>query len=158
MGWYCLHLKSRLEFVAEKGLIEQSFEVYLPKTVDRKIHRKPKVKPLFPAYMFIFLKKGIDDFKVVKYTKGVRSFAPRIEPLTVPVHIIENLKNRERSGFTTLDENTYKKGDDVTIISGPFSMYEGTIKKTDKDRIWVIFEEMGVNVIEINSIDLKFTN
>ena len=155
MSWFCLFLKSRSEFIAERGLIEQGYAVYLPKTITYK-DNKPKVKPLFPEYMFIKLQEGIDDFKAVKYTKGVRCFTPKSDPIAVPDSIIEELKSREdEQGKHNLAENTHSPGDEVSVISGPFSMYDAIIHKTTGNRIWVIFDAMGKIPVEVDKSAIK---
>lgn len=159
MSWFCLFLKSRLEFIAEKGLKEQDYEVYLPKTIDYRVIKNPKIKPLFPEYMFIKLREGIDDFNPVKFTKGVRCFAPHSEPMAIPNFIIEELKrNEDETGTHELAENAHNIGDSVAIISGPFSMYEAIIHKTVGGRIWVIFDAMGKIPVEVNKMNINALN
>ena len=159
MNWYCLFLKSRSEFNAERGLIEQGFEVYLPKTVEHKLHNKPKTKPLFPEYMFIKLEIGKHDFNKVKFTKGVRCFTPQPTPLVVPDYVIVMLKTMEIKGIHELAENKYKQGDEIIATNGPFSMYKAIISKIKGDRIWVIFDNMTKrNAIEMNALDIESTN
>ena len=153
MKWYCLFLKGRSEFTAETGLLEQGFEVYLPKAIDNKTK---KIKPLFPEYMFINLEIGVDDFNAVKYTKGVRCFTPTQNPTQVPTRIIEELKSHgNNEGMHQIIKDTYYIGKSVTVVKGSFNMYEAIIHKVAKDRIWVIFDMMSDTLVEISKNDIK---
>lgn len=152
--WYCLFLKAGSEFTAERGLLEQHFDIYLPKTVDTK-GKKPRRVPLFPAYMFINLEMGVDDIHAVKNTKGVRNFSPSKIPVSMPADVIDYLKSQEIDGVHDLERNHYQRGDRVRIEGGPFDMYEAIIHRTEADRIWVIFDLLVNTPIEINKLNLK---
>lgn len=156
MDWYCLYLKSRSEFVAERGLMEQNFDVYLPKTIDYKIDIVGKIKPLFPEYMFINLEIGMHDFKSVKYTKGVKRFAPNAEPLIISDQLIDTIKEMENSkGFHEVDSNHYHVDDKVTILDGPFAMYDAIIGSVEGDRIRIFFEYVEHKMtIEVSKLDI----
>lgn len=159
MSWYCLHLKGNQEFRAEENLLEQNYDVYLPKILDCKLHKKPKVKPLFPEYMFINLIVGEHDFKAVKNTRGIRAFAPKslTDPIPIDDKIIVELKSWENSqGFHEISESQFYVGEDVVITKGPFDMRQAIVERVEGERIWIIFEIASKNIsMEINKLHIE---
>lgn len=131
-GFWCLvYTKPRQERVAYKNLSNQFCEVYLPLlTVKKRVNRvlKSVDTPMFPRYVFLYMRPDIDAFAPIHSTKGVShlvKFGANVA--RVPEEFISFLKQHESTGVEASSE-LFKPGDRVAIEAGPFEGYEAIFK------------------------------
>lgn len=135
--WYLIQTKPKQEIVAEENISNQGFEVYLP-----KFKLDGKSKPLFPGYIFAYLAQDI-NWTPVFSTKGVLRFVRfGSEFAIVPEHVINLImKNEQKTTDQIIELSRYKKGDKLTVTSGPLAGFDVTFEKyTNDERIIVLFK------------------
>ena len=99
-NWYLVYSKARQEGIAERGLAEQGYDVYLPMLRTRRRRAKGMVEidePLFPRYLFVAPTDQEQSISPVRYTAGVSKlvrFSAEFEP--VPQSMIEATARRAR--------------------------------------------------------------
>lgn len=147
LEWYLLQLKPNSFKIAETNLNRQQFQTFLPmlRITQRKSNRfKEIVRPLFPGYMFVALHPKKDSWSKVNSTRGVSklvSFGER--PAPVSHGLVEEIKNRCDASGHLSPPAQLKIGDNVTLVSGPFTNFIATIENIDAEkRIWVLMELM----------------
>jgi transcriptional antiterminator RfaH len=160
--WYVIQTKPRQEAIAEANLNRQSFEVYYPQILEPRRCRgkwKESVQPLFPRYLFAHLNLTCDNIAPIRSTHGVTKmvkFGELIRP--VPDGFIQQLQQAEDplTGLHKPDLSLFKKGDEVVIVSGPFSGQKGVFQATNgAERVVILLELLGrTNAVIVNQHDL----
>ena len=146
--WYLLQFKPNSYRIAERNLQRQGFETFLP--MQKITHRKGSrfvsdVKPFFPGYMFVNVNSDLAPWRTINSTMGVSSLVSlEREPKPLPLQLISGLMLRCDASNTILPPNSFKVGDHVEMISGPFADFIAMVDMIDpKQRIWVLMEFMG---------------
>ena len=98
MSWIVVQIKPNSELKAKVNLVSQGFNVFFPKilrTVSQFNKIKPKIKPLFPGYLFVKLDYNKKYWKI-NYTVGVlRIVRFNSESLPfLPLTYFEEIKKR----------------------------------------------------------------
>ena len=125
-NWYIIHIKPAKEQVVKAQLSRIGIETFYPKIRVKK-GKTEKVEPMFPLYMFakFSLEK---DFINVNYTRGVRRVVRFGENVpSVSEELIQSLK--KISGGKLVKEETFKVGETVEILEGPFRGFIGEVLK-----------------------------
>src|SRR5450432_1144425 len=96
--WYLIRTKPGGEATAQKNLIRQGFEIYLPRvrqTVRRLGRWRENIAPLFPRYLFLRLAEGEQALAPVRSSTGV-THVVRFGSCyaIVPDHIVRSLQGR----------------------------------------------------------------
>ena len=146
--WFILQFKPNSHHLATKNLTQQGFEVFLPlhDTTSRKLSRFINTsKPLFPGYMFIRFDRAESKWHKINSTYGVSrliTFNSTLKP--IPINIVDSLMRRYDSSGKLLPIQKLKKGDQVTVLKGPFANFIATVEKYEADqRIWILMDLMG---------------
>ena len=146
--WFVLKFKPNSHDQATRNLNRQGFETFLPlyDTTSRKLSRFINTsKPLFPGYMFIRFDKAESGWHKINNTYGVShliTFNSIVKP--IPSRFVYNLMKRYDLSGKLLPIQKLKKGDPVTVSSGPFTNFIATVEKYEDDqRIWVLMDLMG---------------
>lgn len=143
MTWIVVHTKNNNEFKASKNLVRQGFEVFYPKVLKSNINYnrvRKIIKPLFPGYIFVNLKKNQNWIKI-NSTFGVRTilkFGRNIYLL--PIQIISQIKMKcDKNDICHISD--YKKGDKVKInFRNSPSLQSVFDEKLDQKRCYVFLE------------------
>ena len=145
--WYVLHTKSRFENVVNDALVKKSFEVFLPKILvkSRRRDRRLMIRaPLFPGYLF--LKTGLqsaEHIEILKTGGVVRLIGNKEGPIPVAAGTIESLKIMVAGDNKVLTGASFKKGDHVTVVYGPFAGVTGSfVQYRGKGRVVVTIEAL----------------
>ena len=146
--WFILQFKCKSHHQAKKNLSRQGFEVFLPlhDTTSRKLSRFINTsKPLFPGYMFIRFYRAESDWHKINNTYGVSRLITFNSCLkSIPATFVDNLMKRYDSSGKLLPIQKLKKGDQVTVLMGPFANFIATVEKYEADqRIWILMDLMG---------------
>ena len=146
--WFVLKFKSNSHHIAAKNLNRQGFETFLPlhETTSRRLSRFINTsKPLFPGYMFIRFDKAESEWHKINNTYGVSRLITFNSILkSIPTSFVDNLMKRYDLSGKLLPIQKLKKGDQVTVLKGPFANFIATVEKYEADqRIWILMDLMG---------------
>jgi transcriptional antiterminator RfaH len=124
-AWHLIHTKPRQETTALEQLSRQGYTTYLP-LIKQASSPHTTAAPLFPRYLFIRLTAGLDDWTPIRSTRGVSSLVRvGMIPATLSDQVIEAIRRREGAdGLHTLPTKSFREGDKVRLVSGPFAEYE----------------------------------
>ena len=146
--WYLIQFKPNSHCLAERNLLRQGFETFLPmqKITRRKASRfVSDLKPLFPGYMFVSVNSDLAPWRTINSTIGVSrlvSFEGKPKPL--PLQLISGLMLRCDVSGTVLPPKSLSEGDSVEMLTGPFANFIATVDSIDPEqRIWVLMDFMG---------------
>ena len=160
MSWYSLRVISGKEQAtkenilreAEENSIEQDIEeVFLPyeKVVEvRNNKKRVKEKMFFPGYILINMQMNNNSKYVVENTPGVLSFVgPKgLDPVPLKDKEIKRIFGEvaDKEG-RELITTSYKVGDSVKVISGPFIDFTGNVEEVndEKQKVKVVVSIFG---------------
>jgi len=160
-SWYVIHTKPGDEDRVRTNLHNQEIESFLPllETYQYCNGRMiPKIKPLFPNYLFARLDLELHYYKV-KWTRGVNKIlGSGNKPVPISAKVIQTIK--ERSGKDNLIklEDELRDGDMVQVNSGPFKNLRGVFQKmmSSKGRVRILLSLIGVDVpVQISRWQIK---
>ena len=146
--WFILQFKSNSHHLAAKNLTRQGFETFLPlhETTSRRLSRFINTsKPLFPGYMFIRFDRAESEWHKINNTYGVSHLITFNSILkSIPTIFVDHLMKRYDLSGKLLPIQKLKKGDQVTVLTGPFANFIATVEKYEADqRIWILIDLMG---------------
>ena len=146
--WFILQFKSNSHHLAAKNLTRQGFETFLPlhETTSRITSRFINTsKPLFPGYMFVRFDKAESEWHKINSTYGVSRLITFNSILkSIPTTFVDSLMKRYDLSGKLLPIQKLKKGDQVTVLKGPFANFIATVEKYESDqRIWILMDLMG---------------
>ena len=155
MTWHVAYTKPRSEIRAQENLLAQGFEVYLPMMKAEKIVRGQFTlvsEPLFARYLFLRETPIMNNWSVIRSTKGVSHllrFGMGSEPVTVPIEVIEqivqainalelaeprelksqSLSDNARGGVKLVKRTLFTEGQGILVKNGPFVGLTGIFQK-----------------------------
>ena len=146
--WFILQFKSNSHHLAAKNLTRQGFETFLPlhETTSRRLSRFINTsKPLFPGYMFIKFDRAESEWHKINSTYGVSRLITFNSILkSIPTIFVDHLMKRYDLSGKLLPIKKLKKGDQVTVLNGPFANFIATVEEYEADqRIWILMDLMG---------------
>ena len=146
--WFILQFKPNAHHQANKNLIQQGFETFLPfhNTTSRNVSRFINAtRPLFPGYMFISFDRTEPKWHKINNTYGVSRLVTFNSTLkSLPTTFVNNLMKRYDLSGNLLPIQKLKEGDQVKLLKGPFANFIATIEKYEDDqRVWVLMDLMG---------------
>ena len=161
--WYVVNTLPNCEFQAERHLVHQGFEVYLPTVskVRKHARRKEVVRiPFFPRYLFVRLDLDSQRWHSINSTFGVKNIVSFGElPARIKDSVIREIMDREDAeGNVQVDSQpSFLKGDRLEIISGPLRDQIGIFSSATKgnDRVTLLLSLLGrevSTVLPINSV------
>lgn len=123
--WYAVATQPGRETVAKSHLERQDFSCFLPmqeRTVRHARRVTVRRASFFPGYLFVALDLGVDRWRSVNGTIGVRHIISAGDrPVAVPQGIVEALQSAvDEAGLVGL-KTSGRKGDKVTLREGPFA-------------------------------------
>ena len=139
LKWYVAHtysgyenkVKANLEKIVEnRGLGNLIYDIKIPvETVVEKDGDKEKVQELkiFPSYVFIKMIMTDESWHAVRNITGVTGFVgpgSRPTPLTDKEVLDMNIESTEEAKV----QLKFSVGDEVSVISGLFEGYDGTVQ------------------------------
>ena len=145
-AWYVVHcysghenkVKHNLEQRIESmGMKDKIFEVIVPTEEEVEIKdgkRRVVERRIFPGYILVNMIMTEESWYVVRNTPGVTGFVgmgSKPTPLR-PEEVAQILKRMEVE--TPRVRVTFREGDRVRIIEGPFNDFRGTVAEVDMER------------------------
>jgi transcriptional antiterminator RfaH len=149
--WCVAHTHPLKESVAQQNLLDQGYEVYVPrfKKICRHARKvEEKLMPLFPRYIFVGMDFASALWRNINGTRGVSYVVMGGEntPSKVPASIIHELQSQEVSeGVLPLSSIlTFSKGEKIRVIEGVFADQMAVFESMDdKSRVQVLLTFMG---------------
>lgn len=143
-----MRTKPRKEREVEHRLRHLDLEVFLPwlRCRRRVVTRFQWVlAPLFPGYLFCRLDLVVSG-KAARYSPGVvdfLKFGNRIAEVEAPV--IQSLRARCPDGVAQIQPRTYRFGERVRVLEGPFSGLDAVFEREMRgsDRVAILLEVLG---------------
>jgi transcriptional antiterminator RfaH len=152
-AWYVVQTQINAEAKAARNLVQQGFEIYLPRYMKRRSHARKIEKvaaPLFPRYMFVRIDIATQRWRSIQSTYGVSHLVlSGSDPAPVAGRVIDALKAREdASGFVKLDQRAnFTIGEKVRVLAGVFAENLGLFDgMADRDRVAILLELLGRKV------------
>lgn len=150
IDWFVAHTQPLKELVAKQHLLEQGFEVYLPRFKKIRKHAR-KIEevlvPLFPRYIFIGMDMEVARWRSINGTRGVAYLLTNNDyPAAVPNGIVKGLKSQEITDSIVPVSSllTFAKGDKVLILDGAFKDQIATVEMLDANqRVSILLRFMG---------------
>ena len=146
--WYVATVRPNSADLAQRNLMRQGFEVFLPREVETKRRGSKFVeveRPFFPGYVFVALARQGADIRKVNSTHGVaRIVSFGNAPAPVPSELISELMQRcDENGFLRPPAQL-SAGDQVVLTSGPFAKLVATVESLTPDkRVWLLLNLLG---------------
>ena len=146
--WFLAQLKPNCAQIAQKNLIRQGFQTFLPmeeETRQRNGKFVTATRLLFPGYIFVAFDVTKGLWRTINATHGITklvSFGK--EPAPVPRDLVSQLMRRCDTSGKLLPPEILKQGDKVMLTSGPFANFTAEVLKIAPDkRVWVLMDMMG---------------
>ncbi|MBQ8174820.1 MAG: transcription termination/antitermination factor NusG [Clostridia bacterium] len=141
--WYVAHtysgyenkVKSSIERIVEnRGLGHLIYDVQVPVEITQVTNDKGVVKEVetkvFPSYVLVKMTMTDESWHVVRNITGVTGFVgPGSKPVPLTEAEVEALHVESRK-----EELGFNVGDAVSIISGMFEGYNGTVTEISEDK------------------------
>ena len=161
-AWYVAQTQAQVEAKAAANLMQQGFEIYLPRysRTARHARRVNVVRaPLFPNYIFVRIDVETQRWRAVNSTVGVkRLIGHEGVPARIATDVIQSLKEHEQTdGFLSIVSPAmrFKAGDPVRILRGAFDSCRGIFQaRTDNERIEILLEMLGRKVRVVTDAQL----
>jgi transcription termination/antitermination protein NusG len=145
-AWYVVHcysgyenkvrhnLEQRIESMGMKNLI---FDVVVPTEEEIEVKegkRRTVERRVFPGYILVNMVLGEESWYVVRNTPGVTSFVGQGNtPLPLrPEEVTQIVKRMEAEAPRI--KVSFKSGERVRIVDGPFNDFRGTVSEIDMER------------------------
>lgn len=147
-AWYLAQLKPNSHRIAERNLLRQGFEVFLPMAeVTRRKAGKfvNSTAPLFPGYIFIAFDPGKSGWRSVNSTLGITRLVNLAgAPATVPDALVDGLRARCDAEGLVVPLDEIASGQEVRLTRGPLADFVARVDTIEPDRrVWLLIELMG---------------
>lgn len=162
LNYYVVYTKSRHEYVAQRELVANGIDVYLPsvKRMRRWKDRRKLVEfPLFPGYLFVRIPSNNEQYLNVLKIRGIIAFIC-LEfgtPAVVPPEEMTALRLMVDSGKDLDIYPNLKEGMRIGIARGPLATAEGVLAKREDNYHFVVnIELLGRSIgVRINAEDVE---
>jgi transcriptional antiterminator NusG len=145
-AWYVIHCYSGYENkvrhnleqrIESMGMKDSIFDVVIPTQEEIEVRdgkRRSIERHVFPGYVLVNMAMSEESWYVVRNTPGVTGFVGMgNDPIPLrPEEVSQILKRMEAEAPTI--KVTYKTGEKVRIVDGPFNDFHGTVDEIDMDR------------------------
>jgi len=145
-AWYVVHSYSGYENKVKKnleqriesmGMQDQIFQVIVPTEEEVEIrdgHKRTTRRRVFPGYLLVEMILTDDSWYVVRNTPGVTGFVgTATKPSPLRQEEVDKILKRMESEAPRV-RVTFREGQRVRIIEGPFADFIGTVDELDVDR------------------------
>jgi transcriptional antiterminator NusG len=169
-SWYVVHTYSTYEEkvklsieekVESKGLKDKITKVLIPteRVVELRGGKKRESdKKFYPGYLLVEMELDDETWHLVKSTPRVTGFVGGKNPVEIPIEEIEVIMQQVEKGPVSQVKTQFQKGDNVRIIDGPFSNFNGFVEEVDIDhgRLRVLVSIFGRQTpVELNFFQVE---
>lgn len=174
LKWYVVHTYSGFEHKVKANLEERIktlnqqdlFGKILVPTEQvielKKGHKKTSSRKFYPGYIMVQMVLNKETWHTVRNTAKVTGFlGDGTSPSPVPDQEAERIIRQMEEGISKPKPRyTFEEGDEVRVIDGPFSNFQGTVEevKPDKEKLRVLISIFGratpveLDFIQVNKI------
>ena len=145
-AWYVIHCYSGYENkvrhnleqrIETMGMKDRIFDVVIPTQEEIEVRdgkRRTVERHIFPGYVLVNMKLSEESWYVVRNTPGVTGFVGmgNLPTPLRPEEVSQIVKRMEAEAPTV--KVTFKVGERVRIIDGPFNDFRGTVSEIDMER------------------------
>lgn len=145
-AWYVIHCYSGYENkvrhnleqrIESMGMKDKIFDVVIPTQEEIEVKdgkRRSVERHIFPGYVLVNMLLTEESWYVVRNTPGVTGFVGMGNTPTPlrPEEVAQIIKRMEAEAPTV--KVTYKVGERVRIIDGPFNDFRGVVSEIDMER------------------------
>ena len=145
-AWYVIHCYSGYENkvrhnleqrIETMGMRDRIFDVVIPTQEEIEVKdgkRRSVERHIFPGYVLVSMQLTEESWYVVRNTPGVTGFVGMGNTPTPlrPEEVSQIIKRMEADAPTI--KVTYKVGERVRIIDGPFNDFRGVVSEIDMER------------------------
>jgi transcriptional antiterminator NusG len=145
-AWYVIHCYSGYENkvrhnleqrIETMGMKDKIFDVVIPTQEEIEVKdgkRKTVERHIFPGYVLVNLALSEESWYVVRNTPGVTGFVGMGNSPTPlrPEEVAQIVKRMEAEAPTV--KVTFKVGERVRIVDGPFNDFRGMVSEIDMER------------------------
>ncbi|MCZ7676362.1 MAG: transcriptional activator RfaH [Roseovarius sp.] len=144
-AWFVAQFKPNSHRIAQRNLLRQGFETFLPQQEETRRARGrfvTRMRPLFPGYLFVSLDIAGTGLRAVNSTFGIsRVVGSGTMPAAVPGDFIDALRRRCDDEDRLIPADEMETGDTITVTRGPFADFVGRIESIEADRrVWLLLE------------------
>ncbi len=145
-AWYVVHSYSGYENKVKKnleqriesmGMRDQIFQIIVPTEEEVEIrdgHKRTTRRRVFPGYILVDMILSDESWYVVRNTPGVTGFVgTATKPSPLRQEEVDKILKRMESEAPRV-RVTFREGQRVRIIEGPFADFIGTVDELDVDR------------------------
>ncbi len=145
-GWFVIHCYSGYENkvrhnleqrIESMGMKEKIFDVVIPTQEEIEVRdgkRRSIERHVFPGYVLVNMIMTEESWYVVRNTPGVTGFVGMgNDPIPLRPEEVSQILRRMEAEAPTI-KVTYKAGETVRIIDGPFNDFHGTVDEIDMER------------------------
>ena len=145
-AWYVVHCYSGYENkvrhnleqrIESMGMKDKIFDVVVPTEEEIEVRegkRKTVERRVFPGYILVNMEMSEESWYVVRNTPGVTGFVGMGNtPVPLRPEEVAQIIKRMESDAPRI-KVTFKPGERVRIIDGPFNDFRGTVSEIDMDR------------------------
>ncbi len=152
--WCVAYTQPLKELVAQQHLLDQGYEVYMPRFKKICHHARKteeKLAPLFPRYIFVGMDLSTARWRSVNGTRGISHLLMHndLNPAKVPTHIINALRAQEISDgiVPVVSLINFTQGESVRIVEGVFKDQAAIFESMDdKSRVHLLLTFMGRSI------------
>ena len=174
LKWYIVHTYSGFEYKVKKSLEERvkalGQDKYFGKILVpteqvvelKKGQKKTSSRKFYPGYILVQMELNEETWHTVKDTAKVTGFVGgEVKPTPIPEEEAEKIIKQMEEGFTKpKPKYQFEEGDEVRVIDGPFSNFQGIVEevKPDKEKLRVLITIFGrstpveLDFIQVNKI------
>ena len=158
--WYAVYTKSRREKELERFLLQDNYEVYLPKIKRLRVwsDRKKWIEmPIFPGYIFVKVSNN-EYYSALSHPAAVKYVSFNGVPARIPESQLEGIK---RVLGLNLDmevtTDNFRRGEVVEINAGPMTGCTGEIiNVSSKKKLLIQIKDIGYSlVVSVPPVYLK---
>lgn len=145
-AWYVVHCYSGYENkvrhnleqrIETMGMKDKIFDVVVPTEEEIEVRdgtRRTVERRVFPGYILVNMILTEESWYVVRNTPGVTSFVGMgNEPIPLRPEEVSQIVKRMEAEAPRI-KVTFKSGERVRIIDGPFNEFRGTVSEIDMER------------------------
>jgi transcriptional antiterminator NusG len=174
LRWYIVHTYSGFENKVKKNLkeriktlgCEKLFGQIIVPTEQvielRKGQKKTSSRKFYPGYILVQMVLNDETWHTVRNTAKVTGFVGgEIKPTPIPDEEAEKIIQQMEEGVNKpKPKYRFEEGDEVRVIDGPFSNFQGVVEevKPDKEKLRVLITIFGrstpveLDFIQVNKI------
>ena len=172
MRWYALNTYSSHEnkvkmnvdhLVSVEGFTDQFDQVYIPmeNIVEIKKGKKEiKARTLMPGYVLVHMEPNDELFNLITKVPGVSGFVGNgVKPIALTANEVDAILNQQEEKTTKPKADiSYRVGEQVKVIDGPFINFTGVVNEIDveKQRLKVMVNILGrATAVELDVLQVE---